>query len=447
MQDDCFLGVHARFTVEPTGIAGVLWKLQLDVDRWTVGVHVFVIFSKWDDRDHIELSRFPVRLVDVVPSEAMSSPTAEHGDALFKRSPGKIELVLRETPVTTVLLSLYGGARGIAALYCARPEDPPPPPPPPAPRLPIPMPPPGRPDTHHHVDDRDAVIAGAADFASTEREKSANNNHVRVTSLIVLGVVAVATLVAVIAGGAVRRWRRLRQTWLAKRQARRRMRVQDEASGALDLVPTSGDRRVKLLFEDEDGVEVAAHVDLQDVDSVAELHEQVVQTYESAGVHTRFGDVLALHYRDATGKTVPVTADVSLADVVAAGVLRLSRDSKARRTRRTYARIAPPVEPDVAARCARLMADDADDDDDDADTFASIMQSREVGPGTIALRSSLADQVTSTARPLLPAPRRACHGSGFDDDEENDDEDDADLIYRRHQGREKARAGARSIAL
>ena len=104
-----------------------------------------------------------------------------------------------------------------------------------------------------------------------------------------------------------------------------------------------------------------------------------------------------------------------------------------------------------------------DDDDDAADDFAMIMESRDAGSGTVALHNSLADQVTSTARPLLPTARGArnssvARGGGVraatrddddddDDDDTDDDDDDADLIYRRNQRREASRKGARSMAL
>ena len=50
------------------------------------------------DEHHIDISRFPVRLVEVVPHEAMRSPTVGSGPGLFKRPAGKIELVLQATP-------------------------------------------------------------------------------------------------------------------------------------------------------------------------------------------------------------------------------------------------------------------------------------------------------------------------------------------------------------
>ena len=445
--DDCYLGVHARWVLEPTGVAGMPWRLQLEFDRWGVGVHVFLVFSRWDDPGHIDISRFPVRLVEVVPHEAMRSPTVGSGPGLFKRPAGKIELVLQETPVNSVVLSLYGGARGIAALYCARPEDPPPPPPKPAPRLPPPAPPPALPKTSHHVDERDAIIAGAADFEGAHEVKK--KTHERVTSLIVLGsVVALGLLV----GGAVcivRSWRRLRAR-LTQRKVRRRVRAQNDSG--LAIVPR-GERelehRVKLLFEDEDGVEVAAHLDLRDVDSIAELHEQVVQTYESAGVRTDFSDVLALHYKDAAGRMVPVTADTSLADVAAAGVLRLTRNSKeARRIKTTR----QPLSLREGAAAYERIANARGDADEEADAFSAIMESREAGAaGTVAIYND--GQVTSTARPLLPGARRNGRQRAVLEEEEDDDDDDGssgdevDLIHRRQQRREAPRRGAKSMNL
>ena len=466
VRDDCSLGVRARFTLPPTGIAGVLWKLQLEFDRWTVGMHVIIVFSKWDDREHIEMSRFPVRLVEVAPIEAATSPTVGRGEGLFKRPPGKIELVLRETPVKLFTLSMYGGARDVAALYCARPEDPPPPPPLPAPKLPPPLLPPAAPETVQHIDDLHAVIAGASNFDSSHKGKT---SLVSVTSLIVFLSVAVLGLIA---GGAiitVRSWRKLRYRQL-HRSVRRRARAQNE-SGAM-VVPRARDNehRVKLIFEDEHGADVAVDLDLTGMSSALELHDEVVLMYESTGQRTDDNDVLELHYKDAAGRMLAVTADTPLSDVIAAGLLRLTRDGKAPRFLRAPKRVAAAPAP--VEQKKRLMY--GDDEDLEADALSMIMQRRldEVGSapaaeqsapsGVLAVHNSLADQVTSS-RPLLPVPRGGSRASEArngarssrdrrraapaDDDDDDESDDDADLIYRQHQRREAGRAGARSMAM
>ena len=397
--DDCYLGVHARWVLEPTGVAGMPWRLQLEFDRWGVGVHVFLVFSRWDDPGHIDISRFPVRLVEVVPHEAMRSQPSEAAPASLSGPRARLSSCCRRRP-STRSSSASTAARAASPPCTARPRT----------RRRRRRSPrrgcrrqrrrPALPKTSHHVDERDAIIAGAADFEGAHEVKK--KTHERVTSLIVLGsVVALGLLV----GGAVcivRSWRRLRAR-LTQRKVRRRVRAQNDSG--LAIVPR-GERelehRVKLLFEDEDGVEVAAHLDLRDVDSIAELHEQVVQTYESAGVRTDFSDVLALHYKDAAGRMVPVTADTSLADVAAAGVLRLTRNSKeARRIKTTR----QPLSLREGAAAYERIANARGDADEEADAFSAIMESREAGAaGTVAIYND--GQVTSTARPLLPGARR-----------------------------------------
>ena len=473
VHDDCLLGVHARFTIEPTGVAGMLWKLQLDFDYWKVGMHVFIVFSRWDDKDHIELTRFPVRLVDVDPVDAATSPTAMSGAALFKRPSGKVELVLQDTPVRRMVLSMYGGARSVSALYCARPEDPPPPPPLPSPREPPPLQPPAAPIIRHHVEDNDAVISGASDFAVAT--KATQKATARERTLVVLMIVAVISVLGTIFAF-VSRWWRNRRGQLSKRSLRRRACTQSELTAIVPRASRGSEGRVKLAFEDEDGVEVAVDLDLQGVEDTVELHDLVVQTYESAGLHTSYSDVLALYFKGTAGKLMPVTDDTLLSTILAAGTLRLTRDSKARRPITRKYGPSTRTEPDVgAAGRRRVMADI--DDDDDADALSAIMAQREVA-GTITVHNSLADQVTSTARPLLPAPGhgsgrrgpqkqggarnggrveraeegragrhlRGDQGNAADDDD--DDDDDADLIYRQHMKQEAGRAGvAKSMAL
>lgn len=462
VKDDCPLGAHARFTIAPTGVAGMLWKLQLDFDSWTVGMHVFLIFSKWDDRDHIDLSRFPVRLVEVNPPEALRSPTVQSGAGLFKRPPGKIELVLQQTPVRSVTLSLYGGGHGLGALYCSPPEDPPPPPPQPTPQHPPPLAPPASPQIHEHVDEQHAVIAGAAILGS--QEKVVETWSARKTSLVVFGVVAAVTLLVAGLVVAVRTWRSMRQRTLAASRVRKRLRAQNELTAIVPRNARENGRRVKLAFEDDDGVDVAVDIDIHGLQSVAELHEHALEVHESAGVRTSHGDVLALHYKDASGRFVPVTADMSLEEVTTFGSLQLTDGDKARRGRRGgFARIAaaaPAERNGHGSSCRHLMA--ADDDDEEGDAFSMIMESREVGSGTLTVPNILADQLPSS---LVPAKRgertRGGGGSGersrrgmpaarrdYDDDDDDDDYD-ADLTYQRHQRREASRVagGARSLAV
>ena len=260
----------------------------------------------------------------------------------------------------------------------------------------------------------------------------------------------VAVVAVAVVGTFVLRWWRSRRSRLSKRNLHRRIRAQSEMTAIVPRASRESHGRVKLVFEDENDVEVAIDLDLQGVEDAAELHELVVQMYESAGVRTTYSDVLALFYKSKSGQLVPVTEDTPLADVLAAGTLRLTRDNKSRssRGRGSSARALTDMGPSSRQR---LMDDDDDDDE-----------------GMMVLHNSLANQVTSTARPLLPTPgrgtsrnggrrggarkggqaERAEEGRGGSDDDDDDDDDDADLIYRQHVRREAGRAGvAKSMAL
>ena len=449
VRDDCFLGAHARFLVPPTGIAGVLWKVELEFDTWMVGAHVFLVFSRWDDGEHIDLSRFPVRLVDVDPKEAVTSPTADAA-AAYKRPPGKLELVLEETPVTSVTLSLYGGARLLGALYCARPEGPPPSLPVHKPSRPPPLPPPDSPVNALHVKDEEAVIAGATYIDIGTGAKDKKKGLERIASLV---VALVLFGLAMMAGGCaflMRFVRILRWRLKGRKVHKRIIRAQQHQTDG-----GARGRRVKLLFEDEDGVEVAAYLDMDAVDGIAELHDHVLQTYESAGAQTYFSDVLALYYRDGGGRMELMTADTRIEDVAAGGLLRLTRDSKARRRRSQYARVSGNAL-DAEERYAQRPAGTAIDDDDDEDTFSLIMDEKERGHGTITLHSSAMVNGGRGGSRAVGSEVGGGDGSDGGDsygDEEgahgasDDSEDEADLIVRRHNHRERERAGAKSMAL
>ena len=443
VQDDCYLGVHARFVVPPNGVAGVLWKLQLTFDRWEVGVHVFAVFSRWDDRGHIDISRFPARVVDFNPPEAMRSPTMGGGEA-YKRPPGKVEFVLRETPVTTVVISMYGGARDLGALYCARPEDPPPPPPKPRPTAPPPLAPPDYPRIHQHVEDVDAVITGAVKLHDDAEIGSKTNYLTQLATAIVAFVVFA---LAMVAGGfafLVGFCKRMKYR-MQGRKVRKKITEMEEMG-------TISSMRIKLLFEDDEGGDVAAFMELSEVETVSELHDLVVETYESAGVQTYRNDVLTLTFRDHKGRMVPLTEESEVMDIAAGGMVRLTRSSKAKQKQlrsRTYARISCNFEPETAAA-------DVPEYGDDDDAFEVIMQSRERGRGTLALTSPAA------SGPVLPGagggappaaratkPRRSAPSARQSvSDDMDDSDDDAELIYNANVQTEASRAGvAQSMAL
>lgn len=440
MQDDCYLGVHARFVKQPTGVAGVLWKLQLDFDRWQVGVHVFAVFSRWDDPDKIDISRFPVRVVDTQPREAMKSPTMGGAEA-YHRPPGKVEFILQETPVTSVIISMYGGGRNLGALYCARPEDPPPPPPKPMPAVPPPSAPPWWPEIHKHVNDMDAVITGAVVLHEDENEASTTKGLERIASMIVAGGVFALAMVAGGAAFVMRFCKKMRVRVAGRKVQRRLIRVQNEAAEAAEL-----GLRIKLLFEDDDGVGLAVFMEVSAVESIKELQDLVLQTYAGAGMHTSRSDVLTLYYREGGGRMVPLTEDSSVHDVASGGVVQLARTSRARQKRtETYAQLTANLEPDTAAL----------DEDDDGDTFSDIMESRaSCACGTVAISSA------APSGPILPtssssgasaaagrAPREDRHSESGEGYSEEDSDDDAELIYRATIRREASRAGAKSIAL
>lgn len=438
VQDDCYLGVHARFVKQPTGVAGVLWKLQLDFDRWQVGVHVFAVFGRWDEPDKIDISRFPVRVVDIQPPEAMKSPTMGGAEA-YRRPPGKVEFVLQETPVTSVIISLYGGGRELGALYCARPEDPPPPPPKPVPQAPPPSTPPWWPVIHQHINDKDAVIAGATILHEEEDVKDKKKGLERVATWIVAaGVFALA----MVAGGfrfLLRFWKRMKLQMQGRKVQRKlnHIRVRNEAEEAAESLGL----RVKLLFEDDFGAGLAVYMDVSSVESVAELQDLALQTYEGAGMETSRSDVITLHYKAANGRMKPLTERCSMHDVAAGGVVRLTRTTKARQKRtNAYAKLTANMEPETAAH----------DGDDDSDTFSDIMENKQSGGGTIALASPY------PPGPVLPGvsntddkKKKKKKSRGADKkrspaDGENDDSDD-DIAESLSCG--VSRAKATSMAL
>lgn len=450
--EDCYLGVHSRWVKHPTGIAGQLWKLQLDFDDWVVGTHVYAVFTKWDDTKHIDLARFPVRIVDYTPKEAMRSPTGDTASA-YRRPPGKVELILQETPVRSVILSLYGGARALGALYCARPQDPPPPPPKPMPQGPSPAPPPSPPATSKHVSDAEAVISGSNMLWEPQDKDQKMKGLERVASLV---VAVTLFLLAMIAGGAaalVKACKRLR-VHLAGRKVAKRLRAAGSERRGLG-------RRVKLVFDDDDAVEVALYLDLTEVEDITDLQDLVVHTYESAGVQTHHSDVLALHYADPDdpGQLVPLTAKSSFDDVVAGGLLRLTRDSKSRRAARATRAYTKVTAQDLDSEYGMLKhgpQENMDDDDDDA--FTDILEYREkgsIGRGPMRKGGSVVDlEPTERWAPLRTATRAGAALATAQESEEDEDDrdgDDADLIYRRQLKRNRKKdpscAAAKTMSL
>ena len=400
--DDCYLGVHARYVVEPSGVAGQLWKLQLDFDSWQVGVHVFAIFTKWDDEQHhISLSRFPARIVRIQPPEAMRSPAAGAPADAYRRPPGKVELILQATPVRSVILHMYGGARGLGAIYCSKPERIPSPPPP---RLPERRWPPVAPtaqvsQSSTHVNDHDAAIAGATVLSSASDSGPKSSGLVRLAS----AVVAVSLFaMAMLAGGARFLMRavsslrfRLRTLRWAKRIVRGERVARSPCSRHSDASrPARVASRLKLIFDDQSGEEVATFVDLEDVGSIEELQALALQVYESAACVTDATDDedaggFELHYRDRAGRLHRVSDDTLLKEVqVNAELLRLKRlkGPQSRRTTGGYAIVAchaaPPsdvYEPNAAAlRRANVSHYDAD-------SFSTLL-SRKVEPTAAALK-------------------------------------------------------------
>ena len=67
------------------------------------------------------------------------------------------------------------------------------------------------------------------------------------------------------------------------------------------------------------------------VDGIAELHDHVLQTTRARAPRPTLA-TSALYYRDG-GRMELMTADTRIEDVAAGGLLRLTRDSKARRRR------------------------------------------------------------------------------------------------------------------
>lgn len=326
--EDCYLGVHARFVRAPSGEAGQMWKVQLWFDSWQVGVHVYCIFTHWEnDREHITLSRFPARIVSMDPRDAMTSPAIGIAGA-YDRPPGKVELILQATPVRLVTLSMYGGARDLGAVYCSKPEVPlPPPPPRPTAlaawgRLPPPQPMQMlRIVDHEHDDeeDNDAAIAGASAFES-QIEVVKEKVEVRSASGIVALIVAAIALIIGAVIFVVRCITNVQARFRAYQNARRTAKVLGRGAAK------AARKRVKLFFDDAFGVEVATPMDVADVRSIEQLRALAIRISEDAGGRAEEDDEgLTLHYKEPSGKLRPVTARANLDVVLSSAVLRLSR--------------------------------------------------------------------------------------------------------------------------
>jgi hypothetical protein len=292
---------------------------------------------------------------------------------------------------------------------------------------------------HKHVNDKDAVIAGAVVLHEDEDEVSTTKGLERIASMIVAGGVFALAMVAGGAAFVMRFCRRMRIRVAGRKVQRRLIRVHTEAAEAeaaeLGL-------RIKLLFEDDDGAGLAVFMEISTVDSIRELQDLVLRTYAGAGMQTTRSDVLTLYYREDGGRMVPLTEDSSVHDVAAGGVIQLARTSKAREKRSaTYAQLTASLEPDTAAG----------DEEDDDDTFSDIMESRECcACGTVAVSSPAASGPvlpTSASARAAPAGRRGALGSAHSCEDSDDSDDDAELIYRATIQREASRAGAKSIAL
>ena len=388
--DDCYLGVHARFVVSPTGVAGQLWKLQLDFDTWQVGVHVFAIFTGWDDgtwdQQHIAIKRFPARIIRIQPVEAMRSPGLGSLAEAYRRPAGKIELILQATPVRSVTLHMYGGARQLSAIYCSRPESSPAPPPPLLPQLRSwsPSPPMLQQDALH-VNDHDAAIAGAEDLTSkyVDEQQNTHKGLERIASAI---VAVTLFALAMLAGGArmiARAIMMLRSRFRASRPAKKvSVRQFQPDERAIAAQPSEGASsvasRVKLVFEGSLGEEVATFVDLDVLDSMDELQTLVLQVYESATADADEAYGYTLHCITRSGQPVLLTAESSLDTVrLEAQSLRLTVRKKrsSRRAAGGYAMLscglptAAEGAPEPKAAALRL----ANASHYEADSFSALL--------------------------------------------------------------------------
>ena len=337
--EDCFLGVRAHFLRWPSGQAGQLWKLQLTFDRWEVGVRVYCVFTRWEnDNEHITLQRFPARIVSIQPPEAMSSTAMGKADEQYNRPPGKIELVTRETPVRSVILGMYGGARNLGALYCSRPDAPMPPPPPMPPAstifsLPTTARPPSPMSAASILDhesgrnrEQDATISGASRLDSDDLD---GMDEKKSTERVYSGIVALAVAIAALVIGviyAVVRFARTIQARIRSYQTARRVAEVERKRAK------TRQHRLKLTFMNDHGSEVTTPVSLEGIDSIDALQTMCVRAYEDAGLRAAGDDgesSLTLHYTDRDGTVHDVTVRTRLETVVSGAMaLRLTRGTK-----------------------------------------------------------------------------------------------------------------------
>lgn len=323
---DCYLGVTTRFLKAPLGLPGEEWKLQLTFREWQSGIHVFLVFKDWGDYEHITLTRFPIRPGTFMPPGAVSTPTISSYN-------GKLELVLNPSPVHTITLGIYGAAHNLGAIYCSRsshvPYPPPPSMPPPPPPLPYPPPPP--PEEGIHISD-DFFIRGS----DTTMEDDLANKGPPLASALSIGLTLTfaGLVVACFAARIIRQ--KMEPYYEAKRKAKA------EELLAIRTKKMSG--RVKLVFQDRKGSEVSTFVSLESITSIADLHDIVLHTYESAGMSVEETDVMTLLYRDRGGRLTPVTSRVPIAELAASGQLRLVKDTVPLKKASGYSRISREAE-------------------------------------------------------------------------------------------------------